>query len=870
MGNTFLRLLTWCLAHVMGRSADDAVGDLVEERHMRETRGRTAATWWFWCEAMGLAVGVMATRGRRTFRDVLRPLSFFRVAIFTDARHTWRALWRHPGSSLAVIVTLALGVGLTSTMFALADPYVLRPLPYLNPRQLVVIDVSSDGLTRGAPIPTVAEWRARTDLFQGVAAIGQGGLERLHLRDRTTYFVTQDVSANFFDVLGVPGPATTAWTDAPADRQPVVLMARADDSLPPADREMNALLTTDAGRGFRVVGRMPAFLFPDPASARSVQGLTPFVSGAVLTVGAWDAAGTPGRPATSRFIARLQSGITPAIVADALAVRLPSGARLAVTAEPLAAWMTRPSRPLALGAMLASFFVLVVCAANVSNLLLVRRLSRLPELAVRAALGASPADLRRLGLIELGAIAVLAVAVGLAVASVAVTLIARIMPPAYAALGAPAITWRVVVFAAAAGSSATVAGLIPLVVRRSDAAAPITHTRATDGRRAALVRRLSVTLQSAFTMVLVAGAGLLVDSYVHLVGQPAGFDRDVVAVTTMYPPALQGAAMQDVIDATSDRLARVPGVASVAAADGNVVDGLLSTSIHVKFTIDGREGDAQLRSVTADYFATAGMTLRRGRLLRDADRDALAVVVNETLASAYWPDGSAVGRATSMGTIVGVVEDAYEQVYDRRPAPTVYNLLRGRLIGTTATLGGHLSSGITYLLRPSGTTALNDVAVRRALFDVQPDVVTVETNTLGRKLANTVRDRSFATLMLGLFGVAGGAVTLAGLVGVVSVVVAARTREIAVRMAIGAQRRDVRRLVTGDVLRAATVGGIAGLLVGRWLSTLLTRFAYGVTAGAWTPAIAACGVMLVLMVIAALVPARRAASILPADALRSD
>jgi putative ABC transport system permease protein len=371
-------------------------------------------------------------------------------------------------------------------------------------------------------------------------------------------------------------------------------------------------------------------------------------------------------------------------------------------------------------------------------------------------------------------------------------------------------------------------------------------------------------------MVLVAGAGLLVDSYVHLVGQPAGFDRDVVAVTTMYPPALQGAAMQDVIDATSDRLARVPGVASVAAADGNVVDGLLSTSIHVKFTIDGREGDAQLRSVTADYFATAGMTLRRGRLLRDADRDALAVVVNETLASAYWPDGSAVGRATSMGTIVGVVEDAYEQVYDRRPAPTVYNLLRGRLIGTTATLGGHLSSGITYLLRPSGTTALNDVAVRRALFDVQPDVVTVETNTLGRKLANTVRDRAFATLMLGLFGVAGGAVTLAGLVGVVSVVVAARTREIAVRMAIGAQRRDVRRLVTGDVLRAATVGGIAGLLVGRWLSTLLTRFAYGVTVGAWTPAIAACGVMLVLMVIAALVPARRAASILPADALRSD
>jgi ABC-type antimicrobial peptide transport system permease subunit len=277
-----------------------------------------------------------------------------------------------------------------------------------------------------------------------------------------------------------------------------------------------------------------------------------------------------------------------------------------------------------------------------------------------------------------------------------------------------------------------------------------------------------------------------------------------------------------------------------------------------------------LRSVTANYFATAGMRLRRGRLLRDADDTGATVVVNETLASMYWPDGSAVGRPTSVGTIVGIVEDAYEQVYDRHPAPTMYNLIGDRLAGTTPVLGGRLSSGVTYLVRSSSTNALNDDAVRRALFDVQPEVIVVETETLGRKLANTVRDRTFATLMLGLFGVAGGAVTLAGLVGVVSVAVATRTREIAIRMAIGAQQANIRRLVAGDVMLAAAVGGVVGLVVGRSLSTLLGRFAYGVVAGAWMPALAAGGVMLVLMATAALLPARRAASIQPTEALRAD
>jgi putative ABC transport system permease protein len=477
-------------------------------------------------------------------------------------------------------------------------------------------------------------------------------------------------------------------------------------------------------------------------------------------------------------------------------------------------------------------------------------------------------DLRRLWLIELAIMTGLSIVSGLIIASSVLAIVARVVPESYVTLGIPAINNRVVMFALLVGALTMTLGLSLSAIRdRRGSSMLFGRTIVDDGRRIATFRNLSVALQSALSMILAIGAALLMQSYWHVVRQQTGLDGDAVAVTALYPSSLEGRAAGDVIAASSDRLRRVPGIDAVAIADGNVVNGVLETSVRVKISIDGGEADAQLRSVSDGYFAVAGMDIILGRQFA-ADSGVPELVVNDAFAHQYWPDGSAIGRTTSAGVIVGIVRDAFEQRYDRRPVPTIYDRLDTRLNGTSTLLPNQLSSGVTYLLRMRNVSASSEIAIRRALFDVRPDVVVVELDTLGHKLSNTVRNRTFAALILSLFGIAGATVTITGLVGIVTTVVARRRREIAIRLAIGAQRRNIRWLITRDVLTAAAAGGAAGLFAGRWLSTWLGSFVYGVDAGNWMTAFAAAGVMLAIMTAAALVPTSRAVNLPPTEALR--
>jgi ABC-type antimicrobial peptide transport system permease subunit len=175
---------------------------------------------------------------------------------------------------------------------------------------------------------------------------------------------------------------------------------------------------------------------------------------------------------------------------------------------------------------------------------------------------------------------------------------------------------------------------------------------------------------------------------------------------------------------------------------------------------------------------------------------------------------------------------------------------------------------VVFVMRAVGTPAAYRDSVRRAMVDISPDAVVEDVTTIGDRLASSVRDRTFATLVLALFFIAGGAVTIAGLVGIVSFVVARRTREMAIRLAIGADRFHIRRLVVREAVSAAIVGGAVGMLAGRWLSKFLEGFVFGIAAGNWTTVLSAGALMLVLMISAALVSARRAMRLQPTEALR--
>jgi hypothetical protein len=326
-----------------------------------------------------------------------------------------------------------------------------------------------------------------------------------------------------------------------------------------------------------------------------------------------------------------------------------------------------------------------------------------------------------------------------------------------------------------------------------------------------------------------------------------------------YPPDQSTSAIQEDIEASVESLRRLPGVRAASALIGPLVDNSM-TGMMVR--IDGRYVPVNYTAVEPAFFDAAGMTLLQGRNLTAADAET-GIVINETMARAHWPERSPIGDLVEPRgfEIVGVVADVLHSALDVPPEPAVFGVLDQPRSAARP---------VHYVLRAEGTAASYRETARRALTRVNPDAVIEQVDTLGERLASSVHDRTFATLLLTLFGIAGISVTLAGLVGIVAFIVARRTREIAIRVAIGAQRHHVRRLVVGEAIGAATVGTFTGLLIGRWLSAWLESLVFGIEVGNWTTALAAAAALLGVAVLTALVPARRALALTPTEALRAE
>jgi predicted permease len=574
---------------------------------------------------------------------------------------------------------------------------------------------------------------------------------------------------------------------------------------------------------------------------------------------------SPSKGVTNYFtvIARLQPSVTPATAQAVLSAQM-AASLINVKVQPIATYMTSNLRPLALGAIIASLMISLACAANVANLLIARGAYRKREFAVREALGASQADLLRLILVELSAVTSLAIILSLALAHLVLAVITQVIPAEYTVLGQPAVTLRSVAFAGILGIGIIFAAIVPVwVTWRTALSSVISQSLALEARKVKWLRFFMAASQSATAMTLLVGGTLLVRSYVNLWSQETGFSGNVGIVSVSYPQKEPAMRLAEDISSTTERLRRIPGVVTAAAASGPLLDNYGSGGFVRVAGINAMIPSVQ---ITTGFFDTVGTTLRTGRPLGPNDRGWNAVVINEAFARVFWPDAALESAIGQIGTlfdgrtmqIAGVVRDMRDKALDKSPSPMIYLPIEKP----------NAFLPVNYVVRLHNRSANFDAAARRAITAVNADAVVTEASLIDERLASTVRARSFATLILSLFAIAGLGITASGLFGIVAFVVARRTREIAIRIAVGAQARHILWVVVREAVSAATFGTASGLLVGRWLSEFLKSQLYSIIPGDAGSLAGAAVAMIMVVAIAALIPAQRALRLSPTEALR--
>ena len=775
----------------------------------------------------------------------------------------WRAVRTKPGAALALIGVIAVGVSLTSTMFALADPFLLRPLPYVNPERLMIVRVNADPAgSRRIEGPRLEDWRARRDLFEDLAAFGELETARVQTPGGAVELKLAPVSENFFQVLGVAPSLIGPWTYDKAVRPLAVLAGVKRTRLESATGLARTLLEGQDGTSFTVGARLPSdFLFPVSRPSARPDALTPVVFGEAVTSDA-------GRTNYVTVIARAKPGVTTALVKASLTAGDTEHV-VRVDVQKLGDELARPLRPLALGALAAGLLIMLACGANAANLFVARAGYRAREFGTRRALGTSGLDILRLLAIEVSCVAACSVLCSLMLVSAALRLITEVLPEQYALLGAPAVTGRVILVCCSIGILATFASALPSWVLVTTAAARTTslnRSMAGEARALRWLRFVMVAGQAAVAMVLLVEGTLLLRSYSLLWSQDVGFSGDVGMISVSYPPLESSDRLRQTIEATVEKFRAVAGVRVAAAIVGPLLD---DTSVVGGYAIgiSGRTVLLLPKETTPDYFAAVGAQIVAGREFQSKDHGWDAVVVDEAFVRRMWPGrsyGSVVGemvsvrQSKSVGRIVGIVHDMYDRSLDRPPQGTMFRSLTEP----------RPNLAVNYVLRLDGRTETLDSLAQRTVASVDSRAVVVDANVLDRRLAATVKTRSFATLISVLFALAGVCISSSGLVGIVMFVVTRRTREIAIRRAIGAQPGHIIDVVIREAVVASAAGSLAGLLLGSWLSQFVSSQLYGVGVGDGRSLMVAALAMSVLVAMAAWFPARRALLIEPVEALR--
>ncbi len=828
-------------------------------------------------------------------------------SLFQDLRFALRQLRRAPGFTLTAVLTLALGIGATTAVYSVVRSTLLEPLPYPHASELVGI-----GFSQPAEPPNsdqtgeTADFllrNARSFASLGIADDGPSG-ENLavpteHGGNTTSQTVrAQSISAGYLPTLGVQprlGRAFTQADDTPGAAPTAILFEGLWRRALNADPNVVGRTLHLNGDPYTIIGVMPAsFATADTPDLWQPLHLSPK---------------DPGYKGTNyQLIGRLKPGETIAHASAELANlntalyrQFPIFYRWNGPRDPLLVqrlWPLRQiivanARPSILALSAAVLAVLLMACLNLAGLLTARSAARRPEIALRSALGASRLSTLRLLLTESFVLALAGSLLGLLFARLALPLLLANSPIDLPALHAATIDLPVTLFAIAAGCATTlVFGLLPALGNfRQTLTTQISATR-TAGAGASqqrLGRTLLVAQVALATMLLSAGAVLL-GTFLHLRSIPSGVrpeHLDALQVNLKGSAYNSSQHTQQFITAVEDRLRAIPGVKSVAAVNGLPLDRGLNNSGGPAAHPD-QVAYAETRFVTPGYLQTSGMTLLSGIDISTADTALTqnVAILNQRAANKWFPNHPAIGETVladgNKMRVIGVVADVHDSSLAKPSGPTVYVPFAQLSDSTVMMINGWFPT--TFLLRTAATGNAPDPNLARAaaaaVSSVDPEVPMSKFVPMQTFIDRTVAAPRFFSSLAGAFALFALLLTLIGLFGLLSYQVAARTREIGVRMALGAQRGQILTLILRHGLTLTALGLVLGALGSLALHRLLASFLAGAMEvratdlapllASQTTAIGVAAAAMLLAATAAVIPARRAASVEPITALRTE
>jgi predicted permease len=898
VGSLLRRLLFFFQRHRLERELDE------ELRFHQEMKARAFA------DADGLTGDDARTAARRRLGNPLRlreqarePWTFPAAETFAqDVRHALRLMRRDPTFTVSALSTLALGIGLTTAIFSVAYGVLWRPLPYRDADRLVAISLTQQTETG---VKTFWSWsplsyealRPRVTALDDLAAYTSTNAQ-LTGRGEPLQLPALDVSPNFFATLGVTpalGRAFLTGAAAQDDERSAMVSDRLWRTSFEADPAIVGRSITIDGLPRTVVG-----VLPPTFSFRPVVRGGALPEGDIFLADRWS--GDTGKGAFLWLLGRMQPGVTrertdaelTALVNDssivqagargpegAPAANAPTRARVVGFQE----YGTESVRTLLVILLGAVSLVLLIACVNVANLQMARLTARRGELSVRMALGAGRRRIVRQLLTEAVVLSLLGTALGVLLAQLAIYVTLPLVPPsALPRLAGIAIDGRVLAFCLGLAVVATLlVGLLPAL--RLDGIAfgegQALHggqARTTGDGQGERLRTLLVAAQIAMTLILLVGAGLLIHSFVRLTSVSPGFEssgRDgvVQTVKVTLPERLYDGPERIHAFAAGvlDRLQYLPGVKTASLVNSAPFGRMF---IRDEFEIEGQPKptvSAGRPKIGPGYFKTMGIPLLAGREFTAQDTAAApkVAIVSDSIVRDYLPGGAgqALGRRVRMGdrgewlTVVGVVADIRQMGLDRELQPMLYVPFQQERSGVVRF--------VAFVARTTTPASVVE-GIRAEIRRAAPDLPIETTATMDEAVAASVAPPRFRMWLLVVFATTATLIATCGIYGLMAYAVAQRRREIGVRMALGAERRDVLRLVLARATRIVVAGLAVGLAGAAGVTRVLQRFLFGVTP---TDPVAFTVVTLLLMAVgllAAWLPARRATRIDPCAALRAE